>query len=681
MSDAAARGEPALREANRNGGDGVTKVEGAGVRKGGCVGLLRAYRISNAVYWGVATLLGAAVVLSAFLISKHFGGGLPGCGPTSGCESLEKTPWGMVPGIRWPVSFMGFAYFFSLLIAWMVMEREVPAAARWLLRVGGAASLLFIGVMLAYRKLCPYCVGIHAANLCTLFVVERETWRTARLSLSGGESMSWVLLRRLAGTALGSFLVVSLVLGVANARLQQKEGISAESDRRAATEKILAQAATQTRALSQGQAVSGSASGPSVDMWGKAGFTGRYRRGPEASPIRVVMLTDYQCVDCQRVEGEIEEIMASRSDISLSIKHYPFCAEAVPGVPCNKYLKQTMHANACWAARAAEAAGILKGDQGFFEMHRWLFSKKGNFTDADLQAGLRDLGHSPEAFLAVMKGDETLRRVQADCDEGSALGLYFTPMIFVNGVEFKGWQVAGALRRTIDEVAAKSPPLLTAMADRPALAGTKDVQDWRDQPARTMPPDTRSWSTGAKNASAAPAGSRFVDVVLFGDYQEPYTASMDIAVRNLMKSQPNVRYTFRHFPIDPKINTTLPPNVRPEAVHPLAGRAAQAVEAAGSLGGAQGYWKMHDWLMRNLKSFSDESLRAAAPKMGLDPNALFTEMGKPEVTAAILDDSRAAQQVGLSAVPMVFVNGRWIMRTIRDEENVVLRVIEAAGRP
>ncbi len=76
------------------------------------------------------------------------------------------------------------------------------------------------------------------------------------------------------------------------------------------------------------------------------------------------MLTDYQCIDCQKVEREIEEILASRSDVSLSVKHYPMCAEAAPGVPCNPYVKQTLHANACWAARAAEAAGILKGDQG-----------------------------------------------------------------------------------------------------------------------------------------------------------------------------------------------------------------------------------------------------------------------------------------------------------------------------
>jgi protein-disulfide isomerase/uncharacterized membrane protein len=668
----------------------VAKGKDARIRKGGSAWLLKTCRISPAAYWSVAALLGAAVVLSAFLISKHFGGGLPGCGPTSGCEALEKTPWGMVPGIRWPVSFVGFAYFFALLVAWMVMDRNLPAATRWPLRVGAAASLLFIGVMLFYRKLCPYCVGIHTVNLAVFVMVEREAWRTVRRSPQGGDFMSWALMRKIAGITLGAFLVVSLVLGVANARLQQKQRVGAEADRRESTEKILAQTQSQARGGTQSQSQTqtlaqatpdqASISSTSADMWGRAGFTGRYRLGPEASPIRIVMLTDYQCVDCQRVEGEIEEIVASRSDISLSIKHYPFCEEAVPGVPCNRYVK-TLHANACWAARAAEAAGILKGDQGFFAMHRWLFAKKGAFTDADLQAGLREMGLNPEAFLAVMKGDETLRRVRADCDEGIALGLFFTPMVFVNGVEFKGWQVAGALRRTIEEVAAKNPPPLTAVGDRPVLASLKDIQDWRDQPVRTLAPDTRSWSMGAKNASAVPAGSRFVDVVLFGDYQEPYTASMDIAVRDLMKTRPNVRYTFRHFPIDPKINTTLPPNVRPEAVHPLAGRAAQAAEAAGSLGGAQGYWKMHDWLMRNLKSFNDEPLRAAARKMGLDPDALIAEMGKPEITAAIVEDSRAAQQIGLNAVPMVFVNGKWIMRTVRDEANVVLRVIDAAGKP
>ena len=662
------------------------------------VGSCRATTISTAVFWGVALLLSAAIVLSAFLLSKHFGGSLPGCGPRSGCEALEATPWGMVPGIRWPVSFLGFAYFLALLAGWMVADRGTPAPARWLLRFGGVASLVFVGVMIAYRKFCPYCVGAHAANLTLLVLLEWETRRAVPRDPGSKAVMPWARVRKIAGAAAGTFLAASLALGIANANFQRQISSRAENERRASKEKILAQSkavdANRTADTKSSTDASRSVDSdrPAVPnrpadtnrpatTAGSSGFTGRYRVGPKASPLRIVMLTDYQCSDCRRIEGEVEGILASRTDVSVSIKHYPFCAEAAPGVPCNKYLKQTMHANACWAARAAEAAGILNGDEGFWAMHRWLFARGGAFTDAELMTGLAQLGFTPATFLAAMKGPETLRRVQADCDEGTVLGLYFTPMIFVNGVEFKGWQVPGALRKTIEEVGATNPPALTAAADRPVAARPKDIDDWRAQPVRVLPTDSRAWSMGASAASPGLAGSRFVDVVLFGDYQEPYTADMDRSIRDLAKRKSGIRYTFRHFPIDPSSNPTLPAQVRPEAIHPLAGRAAKAAEAAGSIGGSAGYWKMHAWLMDNVASFNDAPLRLAAGTMGIDPDRLFAEMEKPEVSAAITEDARAAQQLGLTAVPMVFINGRWIQRTIREGENVVLRIMEEAGRP
>jgi protein-disulfide isomerase/uncharacterized membrane protein len=650
-----------------------------GIQKSGPSNLLKAFTPTASAHWAVALLLAAAALLSALLISKHFGGGLPGCGPASGCEALEKTAWGKVPGIKWPVSFLGFAYFLALLAGWIVANRKAPAVARWLLRVGGAGSLLFSIVMLVYGKICPYCVGLHAANLAVVLIVEWQMRRAAQRSPVGMGSITWSGLRRIAGAALGVFVIVSLALGIANARFTQRERIRAESDRRESTDRILesqAQTQAQTQAVPPAPAAS-----ETTDMWGEAGFTGRYRLGPEVSPIRIVMLTDYQCTDCQRVEREVEEILSSRGDVSLSIKQFPMCLEAAPGVPCNRFAKQTLHSNACWAARAAEAAGILKGDRGFWEMHRWLFARGGKFTDRDLTAALDQMGFDQREFRSTMTGAETLRRVQADCEEGNALGLYFTPMIFVNGVEFKGWQVSGALRRTVEEVAAKNPPPLKAAADRPVLAAAKDIADWRGQLTRVMPPDTRAWSLGAASAGAVPAGTRFVDVVLFGDYQEPFTASMDEAIREHVRTRPNVRYTFRHYPIDPECNPTLPAQVKPEALHPLACRAAKAAEAAGSLAGTQGYWNMHAWLMANQKSFSDESLRAAAAKMGINPDALFSEMEKPAIAAAIVEDARAAQQVKLTSVPMVFVNDRWVWRTMRDGENIALRVIEEAGKP
>jgi protein-disulfide isomerase len=196
------------------------------------------------------------------------------------------------------------------------------------------------------------------------------------------------------------------------------------------------------------------------------------------------------------------------------------------------------------------------------------------------------------------------------------------------------------------------------------------IDDWREQAERSLPADTRAWSQGAS------AGPGTIDVVLFGDYQEEFTAAMDIAIRALVADHPSVRYTFRHYPIDPACNPVLPANVRAEALHPLSCRAARAAEAAGTLGGAQAYWKMHAWLMGHHREFGDAALRSAAPSLGLEADALLSAMERPELGEAIAEDARAAKESGLASLPMVFVNSKWVPHPVRGQENIVLRILQ-----
>lgn len=631
--------------------------------------------IRPAMYWVSTALIAVAIVAAAFLTVQHFGARMPGCGPQSGCASLEATSWGKVPGIGWPTPFLGLAYFLALFVGWLVTAGRLPRPLIWIIRTAAAASIGFLLVMLILRKVCPYCVAIHVANLGFVGIVERSRLHArpassperssgaGKKSAESGAKMRPSAPARSLGTitaaAAIAFVVTTAVLAAANSRHEKGRLAKAEAERQTSSQKIV----EQTQQADPNQL---------IDMWGTRGFTGRYRIGPEASSIRIVMLTDYQCPDCKRVEEEVEQILATRKDVSLSIKHFPMCMEARPGVPCNKYAKENMHPNACWAARAAEAAGILKGDDGFWQMHRWLFANSGNFNGKTLNAALTGFGYDPTAFWAVMNGPETLNRVYADIEEGVALGLHYTPMIFVNAVEFRGWQVPGALSRTVIEVAAQNPPPMKATADRPPVGDQKYINDWKEQTPRSIPPDTNALTYGVPKSDKAAA-----DVVLFGDYQEPFCAEMDKAIRDFLFQHPEagIRYTFRHYPIDPKVNPALPAKVRPEAIHPLAGRAAQAAEAARLLGGNAAYRQMHAWLMSNQKTFSDETLRAAAGKMGLNAAALFDAMNKPEVAAAIAEDARAAQKIGLTGVPMVLIDSRWVPRTMRDEENIVLRIL------
>ena len=96
--------------------------------------------------------------------------------------------------------------------------------------------------------------------------------------------------------------------------------------------------------------------------------------------------------------------------------------------------------------------------------------------------------------------------------------------------------------------------------------------------------------------------------------------------------------------------------------HELACRAAEAAEAAGSLGGNDAYWAMHDWLMNNQDTFSDETLTQAARDMGLDPAALFTEMQSVPIAMEIAKESQLTQRMGLRSIPFIFVNNRVLHR-------------------
>jgi len=54
-------------------------------------------------------------------------------------------------------------------------------------------------------------------------------------------------------------------------------------------------------------------------------------------------------------------------------------------------------------------------------------------------------GVRPGQFTGPDADDATLQEVKKDIDEAYTLGIYFTPMIFINGVELKGWNAPQAL--------------------------------------------------------------------------------------------------------------------------------------------------------------------------------------------------------------------------------------------
>ena len=624
--------------------------------------------------------LAAAVVLSL----SHLGSPPPGCGPQSGCAKATASVWGRVPGLGWPTAFLGAAWYAGMLAGWLVGRGRLPRGVWWLAGLGGGFSLLLIGVMVFEDALCPWCLASHAGNLGFLGVAVLIGGGPAgpdAAAVAGGRG-GGVRRRRAVIAILATAAMTGGSLLVADATAQRRQAARDEATLAAAAESIIDAAAGQVgdsaAASSPGgttPATTSAAAAADDTANGGPPFTGRWRLGPERAAIRIVAFLDYQCPDCREVEARLAAIVAARDDVSLSLKHFPF------NPPCNRLARDLSfnpHPNACWAARVAEAAGILGGEDGFRRMHEELLARRGSFTDAELPGLAEAAGFEPAVFLRTMTATLTLRRVEQDVEEGIALGLTATPTIFVNGVELGGWRVAGGLERTIERLGEEGLPVRSAAeaGDRPPTAAQKFVDAWQGSrriPASALSREPGAAATAVFGGAASDAG-RVVTVLVLGDLSDPQTRAVDARVQARVARDPRVRYAFRHVPLYRACN--------PEAVVGLDTGgcvAAMLAIAAGRLGGAEAARIAHRRLIAAATPIDPSVLVSVAEACGLEPAALAAAMADPAIEAALAEDLADAARIGLGRRTVtVLVAGRIPVRLEYDAIDVLQRTIDRA---
>ena len=92
-----------------------------------------------------------------------------------------------------------------------------------------------------------------------------------------------------------------------------------------------------------------------------------------------------------------------------------------------------------------------------------------------------------------------------------------------------------------------------------------------------------------------------VTVVEYGDFECPYCGQAEPVVRELLRDFGDVRYVWRHLPLND--------------VHPNTQLAAEAAEAAADQGA---FWEMHDLLLAHQDALRPRDLISYAEQLGLD---------------------------------------------------------------
>jgi protein-disulfide isomerase len=132
-----------------------------------------------------------------------------------------------------------------------------------------------------------------------------------------------------------------------------------------------------------------------------------------------------------------------------------------------------------------------------------------------------------------------------------------------------------------------------------------------------------------------------VTMVEYGDFECPYCGQAEPIVRELLSDFGDVRYVFRHLPLND--------------VHPHAQLAAEGAEAAGRQGK---FWEMHDMLMEHQGALTTRDLVQYATDLGLSTEQFIEDLRKHTGAARVAEDVDSADLSSVSGTPTFFINGK-----------------------
>jgi protein-disulfide isomerase len=132
-----------------------------------------------------------------------------------------------------------------------------------------------------------------------------------------------------------------------------------------------------------------------------------------------------------------------------------------------------------------------------------------------------------------------------------------------------------------------------------------------------------------------------VTVVEYGDFECPYCGRAEPVIRELLRDFVDVRYVWRHLPLND--------------VHPNTQLAAEAAEAAADQGR---FWEMHDLLLEHQDALHPKDLIRYAEELELDVERFTEALREHAGSTRIADDVDSAELSGVSGTPTFFINGR-----------------------
>jgi protein-disulfide isomerase len=194
--------------------------------------------------------------------------------------------------------------------------------------------------------------------------------------------------------------------------------------------------------------------------------------GPVNAPVRVYVLTDFQCPVCRRIV-EPMKYLARRypKDVRIVLKHNALASHG--------------------RSAAAAAASIAAFRQGkFWAYQDRVFESRGPYDDGALVTHAQALGLDAEQFKKDMADPAVAAQVQYEGALATSFELASTPSLIVNGVPQMGWGSYMGIQSMVDRELARAQKIAASgvPADRVAYEATRQAGPKGEQFAAALFP-------------------------------------------------------------------------------------------------------------------------------------------------------------------------------------------------
>ncbi|NCS99394.1 thioredoxin domain-containing protein [Candidatus Parcubacteria bacterium] len=131
-----------------------------------------------------------------------------------------------------------------------------------------------------------------------------------------------------------------------------------------------------------------------------------------------------------------------------------------------------------------------------------------------------------------------------------------------------------------------------------------------------------------------------ITIIEYSDYECPFCSRFHPTVEDIVKTNPDVKWVYRHFPLGNHRNA------RP---------AALAAECVAELGGNDMFWEFSSYLFANQTSLGDELYLNFVNEKGIDEQSYISCYESEKYAAKIDDDQLEGQLSGASGTPFSVV--------------------------